>query len=94
MNILLVYETLQQIENHYGNGSVAAACLPTGFGESASLFQSEIKVDLISEIPAYQTIVLKKVRALVKSKMGIAHSDDKAHYELILLRIENSLENK
>ena len=49
---------------------------------------------IISEIPAYQTIVLKKVRALVKSKMGIAHSDDKAHYELILLRIENSLENK
>ena len=94
MNIPLVYEKLQKIENHYGKGSVAAACLPTGFGESASLFQSEIKVDLISEIPAYQTIVLKKVRALVKSKMGIAHSDDKAHYELILLRIENSLENK
>ena len=94
MNIPLVYKKMQNIENHYGKGSVAAACLLTGFGESASLFQSEIKVDLISEIPAYQTIVLKKVRALVKSKMGIAHRDDKAHYELILLRIENSLENK
>lgn len=94
MNIPLINKKMQDIENQYGKGVIAAACLPVNFGEAASLFQSEIKVDLISEIPAYQTIVLKKVRALVKSKIGMAHRDDRAHYELILLRIENSLKNK
>lgn len=92
LNFPFTRARLMDIEEQYGKGSVAAICLKK-FGEMAPMFQDEVKINVISEIPAYQTKILKKAQALVKSKLASAHRDDKAHYELLLLRVENMLKN-
>ena len=92
LNFPFTRARLMDIEEQYGKGSVAAICLKK-FGEMAPMFQDEVKINVISEIPAYQTKILKKTQALVKSKLASAHRDDKAHYELLLLRVENMLKN-
>lgn len=88
------YPQLLEIEKRYGKGVVASVLLSNRFGENSGLFQQNVFVDNISELYGYNIFYLKKVCALIKSKISSAHADDKAHYEGMLMRIEKVLEAK
>lgn len=91
-NIIKAYrEQLQELEDRFGCGMVASIGLSSQFGENAYPLQRKVKIDDISEIMLQKTYMLKRIQGLLKSKLNSVNKDDRAHYEYILIRIENAL---
>jgi len=81
------YDKLREVERHYGKGVVANSL----FGEDAYPYQGLIFGYDVSEVANYQAYFLKKVQSLIRNRVGSAHRDDKAHYEGLLIKLENLL---
>lgn len=84
---------LMEFEAENGHGSIASNLFsPAKFGDKSDMgFQNEVKTNNIDESAALHIAMLKKVKALVKSRLASANADDRAHYQAILLTIDNAL---
>lgn len=85
--VVKFYDKLKEVERSYGKGAVAHSL----FGEDAYPYQGLIASQDISEVPNYQSSFLKKAQSLIRSRIGSAHRDDKAHYEGLLIKLDNLL---
>lgn len=81
------YDKLKEVERSYGKGVVAHSL----FGEDAYPYQGMIASQDISEVSNYQSAFMKRAQALIKSRVASAHRDDKAHYEGLLIKLDNLL---
>lgn len=81
------YDRLKEVERDYGKGTIANHL----FGEDSYPFQGIIVADNISEVGNYQASFLKKAQSLIGSRLASAHRDDKAHYEGLLIKLNQLL---
>lgn len=63
-------------------------------GEGQSPFQKAVSVQTIDESDGCRTVFLNKVKALASSRRSSAPSEDKAHYEYLLARVNAALQNQ
>lgn len=84
---------LMEFEARNGYGRIASDMLrPVKFGDKSDMgFQNEVKTNLIDESAALHIAMLKKVKALVKSRLASANINDRAHYQAILLSIDGAI---
>ena len=63
-------------------------------GEGQSPFQKAVSVQTIDESDGCRIVFLNKVKALASSRRSSAPSEDKAHYEYLLARVNAALQNQ
>ena len=86
-------DRLQELEEQYGKGTVAASLLTEEFGESRYPFQRGLKIDNVSEIESYSQSMIAKINTLMRSRMNSAPANDRAHYEYLWRTTVNALNN-
>lgn len=82
---------LREIDAQQGSGTVAKAMMDNqkqfgSYGDFA--YQSQVDISTINESMAYYYSMLKKAETLIKSKIATASSEDKPHYQAMLLMIK------
>ena len=84
---------LRNFETEYGEGVLANLFIAQNMCAASDPYgwQQQVKVGLIDESPAYNIMLLEKVERLIKMRLANADSNDKAHYNSILLQIKNTL---
>lgn len=63
-------------------------------GEGQSPFQKAVRVQTIDESDGCRIVFLNKVKALASSRRSSAPSEDRAHYEYLLARVNAALQNQ
>ena len=64
------------------------------FGEGQSPFQKAVSVQTIDESDGCRIVFLNKVKALASSRRSSAPSEDRAHYEYLLARVNAALQSQ
>jgi hypothetical protein len=86
-------DELLNVEEEQGNGTIAGCLFGSErmFGDQSDYgFQGEVGTDQLDESAAYQLMMAEKIERLLKSKIGSASADDKAHYQQLLLMITSA----
>ena len=86
MEVLHIHS--QNIEKEFGMNVLAREGLPVQFGQGASPFQGEVKIDAINNSFGYNQAMLKRVVTLLKGKLASANRDDRVHYEGLISVLE------
>ena len=86
MEVLHIHS--QNIEKEFGMNVLAREGLPVQFGQGASPFQGEVKIDAINNSFGYNQAMLKRVVTLLKGKFASANRDDRVHYEGLISVLE------
>ena len=86
----MVYNKLKEIENREGKGTVACSILKNRFGENEFPFQGDINSMFLANMQNEIVPMLKKIYALVKSKIATAAPADRGLYEYILTSLDTS----
>ena len=63
-------------------------------GEGKAPYQKAVSVLSIDESDGCRIVFLNKVRALATSRKSSAPSEDRAHYEYLLARVNAALQNQ
>ncbi len=82
------YEQLKRFENTYGNGIIASRVKFQDVAPGYN-FMKSVDVEGIDESAAYYTAMIHKVKKLLESRLNLAHKEDQAHYQSILLLIKS-----
>ena len=86
----MVYNKLKEIENREGKGTVACSILKNRFGENEFPFQGDINSLFLANMQNEIVPMLKKIYALIKSKIATADPADRGLYEYILTSLDTS----
>ena len=84
----MLHDRFPNIEEEFGMNILANEVLPVEFGQGASPFQSEVKINAIDNSFGYNQAMLKRVVTLLKGKLASANRDDRAHYEGLISVLE------
>ncbi|HAY19181.1 MAG TPA: hypothetical protein DCY24_08425, partial [Rikenellaceae bacterium] len=63
-------------------------------GEGKAPYQKSVSVQTIDESDGCRIVFLNKVKALAASRKSPAPSEDRAHYEYLLARVNAALQNQ
>ncbi|MEY8591013.1 zinc-dependent metalloprotease [Butyricimonas hominis] len=84
----VLHSHVQNIEEELGMNVLAREGLPVEFGQGASPFQDEVKINAIDNSFGYNQAMLKRVVTLLKGKLASANRDDRVHYEGLIFVLE------
>ena len=89
-------EPLIDFEREHGRGIIATQLWMDKMHVQKDPYnwQKQIGVETIDESLGYNVFFLKKILKLVQEKVKIANAEDVAHYEGIIIQIENVLRKK
>ncbi|WP_018338222.1 zinc-dependent metalloprotease [Butyricimonas synergistica] len=89
----MLHDNFQNIEEEFDMNVLARKGLPVEFGQSASPFQDEVKINAIDNSFGYNQAMLKRVITLLKGKLASANRDDRVHYEGLISILEAMMKN-
>lgn len=80
--------------DEYAAEPMWCGCDDINLGEGKGPYQKSVSVLTIDESDGCRIVFLNKVKALASSRRSSAPSEDKAHYEYLLARVNAALQNQ